>query len=65
MKKEISFSDWYYAVMGLSENPVAADEIMSLAERGELVVVTGDGKRATPKKIEAHQVSWGLEPEKQ
>ena len=62
--KEINFSDWYYAISGLAGNTLAAKEILELAEQGNLVVIDGEGKRHIPIKIPAHEVYWGLEPEK-
>ena len=61
--KEISFSDWYYAITGLGADAKTTEEITALAEKGEPVVVYGEGKRHKPKKIPAHEIYWGLEPE--
>ena len=58
---EIGIASWMDAVMGRANNPVAAREIVEMAENGQLIVVDANGGRHKPVKLD--ELRWQLVPE--
>lgn len=57
---EIGIDNWKDAIMGRSGNPVGDQEIVELAENGQLIVVDNSGVRHKPVKMDNYR--WTLEP---
>lgn len=57
---EIGIDNWMDAIMGRSSNPVSDQEVVELAENGQLIVVDNSGVRHKPVKVDDDR--WTLEP---